>query len=625
MLWSRPGRRAAGLARAWLAALCLCLPVLGAAQGMAVVPAGSGGQDITPYWLHVADPSTDMTVDQVRQLAVQGPGSPWTAPAPNGSAVGFGFSKAAHWLRLTLRNPTAEPSAQMLEIANARLSYVSLFVPDGTGQYQAIHTGGDTPFATRPYASRHFVFPLTVAPQSEQVLYVRVQSTTGLIVPAKLWPAADYAKHQRDDYMVQSVYFGVAAAMILFNLLLFVALRDRAYLLYVSFAVSSVLILAAKAGLWDEFLWPHHWRLTSAAFYTAVSLGFVSFFQFTRIMLSTQALMPRIDKALRLLSVLHVVAPVLYWTSFALVAPYAIGVIAFSAITAFGVGVWGMIRRMRAAYFFMGAFSMLLIGVFMVVLRSAGLLPTNVFTVDGALLGSTLEMLLLAFALADRFNQLRREKINAQQQLMETQQHLLENLQSSERILAQRVDERTEQLLALNQKLEALSMVDGLTGIANRRQFDQVLAREWTHMQRKGHNLALVMLDVDHFKSYNDVCGHQAGDECLRSVAQAIASICRTGDLVARYGGEEFVIIAPGTDAPQAVQLAQRACDTVRAMAMPHPLEHAAVVTVSCGVAVMVPSPDSTLEALLGYADAALYQAKARGRNQVVGGDFEAK
>lgn len=405
---------------------------------------------------------------------------------------------------------------------------------------------------------------------------------------------------------------------ILFNLLLFVALRDRAYLLYVSFAMFSVLVLAAKSGLWDEFLWPHHWRLTSAAFYTVVSMGFVSFFQFTRIMLQTPKLMPRIDKLLRLLSVVHLAAPVLYWTSFTVVAPYAIGVMATSALTAFGVGAWGMLRRMRAAYFFMGAFSMLLIGVFMVMLRSAGLLPTNVFTVDGALLGSTLEMLLLAFALADRFNQMRREKMKAQAQLVETQQRLLENLQSSERILAQRVDERTEQLLALNQKLEALSMVDGLTGIANRRQFDQVLAREWAHLRRKGQCLALVMLDVDHFKGYNDLYGHQAGDECLRSVAQAIASISRTGDLVARYGGEEFVIIAPGTDGPQAAQLAQRACDTVRALAIPHTLAQDAVVTLSCGVAVTLPGPDTSVETLLRLADGALYQAKARGRNRVV-------
>jgi len=160
--------------------------------------------------------------------------------------------------------------------------------------------------------------------------------------------------------------------------------------------------------------------------------------------------------------------------------------------------------------------------------------------------------------------------------------------------------------------------VDGLTGIANRRHFDQVLHKEWTRLERAGQPLALVMLDVDWFKRYNDHFGHQAGDECLRAVAQAISGVSRASDLVARYGGEEFVIIAPGTDGPQALQMAQRACDAVRALGMPHPLAYESVVTVSCGVAVTVPGPDDSLENLLGQADDALYEAKAQGRNRVV-------
>jgi diguanylate cyclase (GGDEF)-like protein len=197
-------------------------------------------------------------------------------------------------------------------------------------------------------------------------------------------------------------------------------------------------------------------------------------------------------------------------------------------------------------------------------------------------------------------------------------QKLVETLQASERELAQRVDDRTRELQALNEKLEALSMVDGLTGIANRRQFDQELRKAWARLERLGQPLALVMLDVDLFKRYNDHYGHQAGDECLRKVAQAMASVGRTTDVLARYGGEEFVMVAPASDGPSALLLAQRACQAVQALGAAHAQSPFGVVTVSCGAASVVPGVGVTPQDLLRQADAALYQAKDRGRNQAV-------
>jgi two-component system, sensor histidine kinase LadS len=161
-------------------------------------------------------------------------------------------------------------------------------------------------------------------------------------------------------------------------------------------------------------------------------------------------------------------------------------------------------------------------------------------------------------------------------------------------------------------------MVDGLTGIANRRQFDHVLQREWLRMERTQQPLALVMLDVDWFKRYNDHYGHPAGDQCLREVATAIAALGRASDLMARYGGEEFVLVAPATDAEQALALAQRACATVQALALPHTGSELGVVTLSCGVAAMVPQPGQDSAPLMRAADAALYRAKHQGRNQAV-------
>ena len=192
--------------------------------------------------------------------------------------------------------------------------------------------------------------------------------------------------------------------------------------------------------------------------------------------------------------------------------------------------------------------------------------------------------------------------------------------------MAEQLAQRTEQLLkhadeleTLNHKLEALSASDGLTGIANRRRFDQVLASEWVRAARLGQPLALAMLDIDWFKAYNDHYGHQAGDECLRRVAQIFAAtVCRTGDLVARYGGEEFAFIAPATDGVGALDIAERVCAALQAQALPHARSAFGCVTASIGVAVMVPSEEATPDILVRAADEALYRAKEQGRNRVV-------
>jgi diguanylate cyclase (GGDEF)-like protein len=169
--------------------------------------------------------------------------------------------------------------------------------------------------------------------------------------------------------------------------------------------------------------------------------------------------------------------------------------------------------------------------------------------------------------------------------------------------------------------LETLSAIDGLTGIANRRRFDETLGREWRRAQRMCASISLVMADIDHFKEYNDNYGHVAGDECLRRIAVCFAqAMKRPADLVARYGGEEFACILPDTGTEGATWLASSLREKVAEMAIPHAFSPAAeCVTVSVGAATMYPAPDQEAQELVVYADQALYAAKADGRNRIVG------
>lgn len=170
----------------------------------------------------------------------------------------------------------------------------------------------------------------------------------------------------------------------------------------------------------------------------------------------------------------------------------------------------------------------------------------------------------------------------------------------------------------VNAMLAQLASRDGLTSLANRRTFDEMLATEWRRAQRLQQPLALLMLDVDHFKRYNDAYGHLGGDECLRKVAGVIATQgARPGDLAARYGGEEFAVILPNTDATGAGNLARRIRDGVAALGIAHAQSSLQRVSISAGVAVVQPSAELQPSALVALADKALYQAKHLGRDRV--------
>jgi len=188
--------------------------------------------------------------------------------------------------------------------------------------------------------------------------------------------------------------------------------------------------------------------------------------------------------------------------------------------------------------------------------------------------------------------------------------------------------EREQELLEMTQKLEgavlslkALSVVDSLTGLYNRRHFDATLDREWRRAQREGAPLGLLMIDLDHFKGYNDHFGHQQGDQCLRQVAQALkAMLHRPGDMLARFGGEEFVALLPNTPPLGAQVLAERMRQSVEELALAHAPESAlARVTISLGFASLAPERSQGSAELVKAADEALYQAKALGRNRSMG------
>jgi len=258
------------------------------------------------------------------------------------------------------------------------------------------------------------------------------------------------------------------------------------------------------------------------------------------------------------------------------------------------------------------AWSAVLVGVVLYVLKTFGLIPSTMLTDYSMQIGSAFEVVLLSFALAHRMRILKEENERIQYDATE-------NL---ERRVQQRTQELDEALLGLsdaNNKLQELNHTDGLTSISNRSYFNEEFEFEWQRGMRVRSPLGILMLDIDHFKRFNDTYGHLGGDACLKLVAQTIKQVIkRPTDRCYRYGGEEFVAVLPQTDLEGSLFIAETICRAVEALDFTFEGKKIPV-TISIGVCSMTPDRETRSESLVSNADRALYQAKHQGRNQVCG------
>lgn len=566
------------------------------------------GAMVGEYLRYLEDPSGTLTLEQLLTMPERFVQS--TRPAPN-----FSFTSSAYWFHLRVANQHTVQRDWLLEAPYPLIDHYMFYVLENGRPVDTAEAGRAFAFKQRAIKNRNVIYPLNLEPGHIADVYIRVQTSSSLQLPLRVWTPPTFLAKDHEEQAIQGIYYGILVAMLVYNLLIFLSIREISYFNYVHFIGGSILFQLSLNGYAFEYLWPDSPNWTMTALPLLICFALVGMLNFTRSFLGMDTLMPRTARLVRMMAYLmagcsigSLVVP------YALAIKVAVGSSLVSSTIVFVCGGISLASGARQARYFMLAWTALLVGISLYALKTFGLLPTNLLTEYAMQIGSALEAVLLSFALAHRMTILKEENERIQQEAT----HQLEQRVAQR---TQELDEALSQLSAANAALREKNQQDGLTGVKNRRFFDEQLDVEIKRSSRAQLALSLLLIDIDHFKQVNDRYGHLAGDACLRAVARLVRDcLQRPSDELARYGGEEFVALLPHTDHDGALQMAERIRSAVATLTFDYEGQPIPV-TVSIGCATTVPARNYISDKLIAAADGALYEAKRSGRNRVVGAD----
>lgn len=599
-------------------AAVLWLPAAVMAQSRLVDVATVSGHDgVSVYLDYVEQGTSSYTIEDMLE-DLRESRIPWQEN--HAGNPGFGFDQHPFWFRMRVVNPEQKPLDRLLEIRNPVLDEVLFYQVDAEGFIVNLaQTGDREPTSERPFFHHNLILPFRVPAGETHTLFFRVTTSGAMEFPLEMWTPRAFQERDQFQLLLFGGLFGVLLVMGAYNFFVYTLFRDVSLLYYGGYAVGLMLFLATMYGFSNQYFWPDSLWWREHALLLIIPLTLFCAIMFTASFLQLEQAYPYLTVLIRagasVCILLALLAPVV---DYAVLIRLLAALIFPVCMLAIVLGVHRWRNGYQPARYFILAWTVFLLAISYYSLAKFGIFELSPQSEHAVQWGAMLEMVLFAFALADRLDSQRRGFVKAQNKALELQRIVNEQLE-------QRVEERTlelrgtmDELEQANQRLQALTMQDGLTGIYNRRYFDDKLLAEWQRAIRNRESLALLLIDIDHFKDFNDRHGHLAGDECLRRVAQVIRStITRPSDAAARYGGEEFAVILPDTTAEGAVHVAENIRQSLQQVRIN--LENGVTqVSVSIGAAAVVPSEARSPQDLVASADSALYQAKAAGRNRTV-------
>lgn len=509
----------------------------------------------------------------------------------NSISLGIGVNPV--WLKATVRNghhdePEINTQRYRLSIETPWLDYIDAWlVKDGRVLRHVI--GGDAiAYQERPMPYRVFAFE-TSFPPGETELFIRIESLGPMAIPLRMSTVDAAIKRDIASSYQYGFLYGVMAALALYNIVLFVIIRQKIFGLYSLYLIGFILNSLSYTGqlhtLIIEDYGPYFQDWTDTFLMITYSIAGL---HFARKLLNTRAYSPRLDKftvAVTIVIPLGIlIGASLNQLIFALILAFILNSSFALLFIALGVAALKAGADYARLFLFSSVQAAICIGVS--TMAVGGIVPYNDFTFKAIEVGMALEAILLAVIIAQQFRMAQRDKVLA----------------------------------------ESYARTDPLTGLLNRRGFQEMADKLWQNLERNRHNVSIVLLDIDHFKQINDSCGHTKGDEVLVKLAACIQHTIRKGDVSARWGGEEFILLLPETDQQEALIQTERLRRAIEGLRIEHK-KTTLRVTSSFGVSgttkqamtenQLTPGCRYDFEQMVSQADDALYAAKNSGRNQV--------
>jgi len=507
------------------------------------------------------DPAGQLTIDAVSRTSAD---TGFVAATPD--TTNIGFTPSAWWARFTLRNASDAPRLIYLRQDYPLIDSLDLYVPAADGGWQRHETGDRRPFNTRDIQHKDFLFPLTLPPQSQRTFYLRYASQGPVDINLSLLDPNELATTLSREQLAYGIYFGCVLMLLVWSGLVYVGVRDRAFLAYFAYVSTFGVYMTVNTGFAFQYFWPDSPRWGNSVLIVLLNLAMIAALNFSVTILRARDYTPRMFRGAQVLQVLGLIGLVLtpFVSYSALVRPTTF-LILVSVIFMITLGILNLLAGSRPARFYVMAWGAFLAGSIVFLLKNYGLVTHTFMSQHSWQVGALLEMVLLSMTLSSRMTELKHQ-----------------------------------------------SRTDSLTLLGNRRLFDDRLPLEFKMARDSSRHLSLLVLDIDKFKAYNDRHGHLAGDAAIKLVGAALRRHVRKPVLACRYGGDEFCVILPGASSEAAAEIAERLRSNI-ASARTDELG----ITISVGYASLADAVFDSHEKLFDAADAALYAAKEGGRNRV--------